>query len=306
MDLQQILNSRNAGMFVFRVSRFLPPALGQRLAYGIADYLSSRTDLALVEALKVNRWVINGGNLSSKQLNQAVKQNLRHIAHSFYTLFHYMDNSEELQKLVSFPPRIEELILRSQHREEGVIVLGLHMSNFDLVFQAAAYQGLRAVGLSLPEASEAIEWQHGFRRMAGIEILPFSIPIFRQLITRLKNGETVVTGIDRPIGGTRISPRFFGRPARLPVHHIHLALKADVPVIIMGAILSPDGVYQIRSSDYVTLRHFADHQTEILWNAEMVLEIAADIIRQAPEQWAVIHPVWTDALAEIPMEVNDA
>jgi len=306
MNLQSILNSRRAGKLIFYISSLVPPVLGKRYAYSIADYLSTHNQLTLVQALRGNRWVISEGNLSSRQLDDAVKENLRHIAHSFYTLFHYIGNPVALQKLVYFSAQVEDLILRSQQRKAGVIVLGLHLSNFDLVFQAASIHGLRAVGLSVPEESEAIEWQHSLRRMAGLEILPSSISNFRQVINRLKSGETVVTGIDRPVGGTRMSPQFFGRPAKVPVHHIHLALKANVPVIIMGAILSPDGIYHIQSSDYIEMRHFSNHQTEIIWNAERVLEIAAGIIRQAPEQWAVIQPVWPDVLAEIPLEVKDA
>ena len=37
-----------------------------------------------------------------------------------------------------------------------------------------------------------------------------------------------------------------------------------------------------------------------------VLEIAENIIRQAPDQWAVIQPVWPEALAEISSEVRNA
>jgi lauroyl/myristoyl acyltransferase len=306
MNLQSFLNSRQAGKLALRTSRLLPPGPGQRLASFLADRISSNNQLPLILALRANRWVISGGKLSASQLNEAARQNLRHIAHSYYTFFHNLSDPDALQSLVSFTPQIEELIARSQEGKEGVIVTGLHLSNFDLVFQAAARRGLRAVGLSLPEASEAIEWQHNFRRMAGLEILPASVENFRQVISRLKTGHVVVTGIDRPVNGTKAHHRFFGQPAHVPVHHIHLALKAEVPIVIMGAILCPDGIYHIHSSDYIDMRRFPNRQTEIMWNAERVLEIAADIIRQAPHQWAVMQPVWPEVLTEVPVEVENA
>jgi lauroyl/myristoyl acyltransferase len=284
----------------------MPPVLGQRLAFFLADRISLNRQLPLLIALRINRWVISGGKLSGKKLDEAARQNLRHIAHSYYTLFHNLGNADALQSLVSFTPQIEELITRSQQGKEGVIVTGLHMSNFDLVFQAAALRGLHAVGLSLPEASEAIEWQHSFRRMAGLEILPASVGNFRQLIKRLRAGNVVVTGIDRPVNGTKTHPRFFDLPAHVPVHHVHLALNAEVPIVIMGAVLASDGVYHIQSSDYIEMRHFRNRQTEILWNAENVLDIAADFIRQAPHQWAVMQPVWPEKLSEVNQEVEYA
>ena len=192
--------------------------------------------------------------------------------------------------------------MKSQEHEEGIIVTGLHLSNFDLVFQATAQRGLRAVGLSLPYASEAIEWQHHFRRSAGLEIIPASMVNFRQIIGRLKAGQMVVTGIDRPVDGVKHRPRFFGLPAHVPVHYIQLALQARVPIVIVGAILNPDGVYHIHSSDYIHMRHFPNRRDEILWNAERALEIAADIIHQAPHQWAVMQPIWPEILDEVPQE----
>ena len=306
MNLQSLLNSRRAGKIALYTSRLLPPDLGQRFAFSLADRIASRNHLPLMVALRANRWIISDGKLSGRSLDEAARQNLRHVAHSFYTLFHNMNDPEALQRLVSFPPKVEELISRSQERKEGLIITGVHLSNFDLVFQAAAQRGLHAVGLSIPEASEAIEWQHSYRRMAGLEILPASVKNFRQVITRLKAGQVVVTGIDRPVDGVKSHPRFFGHPACVPVHHIHLALKAEAPIIIIGAILGSDGIYHVQSSDYLNMRRFPDHQTEIVWNAERVLEIAEDIIRQAPDQWAVMQPVWPDLLAEVPTEVKNA
>ena len=306
MNLQSFLNSRRAGKLALLISGMLPPSMGHRLARYLADWISKHDQLPLNQALRSNRWVISQGGVTANQLEEAARQNLRNIAHSFYTLFHYLNDPVTLQNLVAFTPQIEDLIVRSQKSEAGVIVAGLHLSNFDLVFQAAALHGLRAIGLSLPEANEAIQWQHEFRQLAGLEILPASVANFRHVINRLEAGETVVTGIDRPIGTAKTRPLFFGRPAHVPVHYIHLALKARVPLIIMGAILHPDGVYHIQSSDYIELQHFSDRETEILWNAEMILEIAADIIRQTPEQWAVMQPVWPEALADIPKEVYHA
>ena len=304
MDLQTFLNSRQAGILAFRISRSLPSGLGHRLARSIADRISTRRQLPLVQAIRANRWVVSGEELSGSQLDQAVRENLRHIAQSFYTLFRCLDDPDASQSLVVFNPQIEELIIRSQEGKQGVIVAGLHLSNFDLVFQAAALHGLHAVGLSLPEASQAIEWQHHFRRQAGLEILSASLANFRQVIGRLEAGQTVVTGIDRPVKESKRKPLFFSRRAHLPVHHIQLALKARVPIVLIGAVLNSDGKYHIHASNYLEMQQFSDHQDELLWNAEKVLEIAADMIRLAPHQWGVVQPVWPEVLAELPWEVD--
>jgi lauroyl/myristoyl acyltransferase len=171
MNLQRLLNSRKAGIWALRISKSLPPALGFRFSQSVADRIVLNQRLPLVRALRLNRWVISGGQLSGADLDRAVRDVLRHIARSYYTLFHYLDNPVALQNLVEFNPQIEALIARSQEKKRGVVVAGLHLSNFDLVIQAATRRGLRCITLTLPEKTEnqeAVEWQHGFRRHSGM------------------------------------------------------------------------------------------------------------------------------------------
>jgi KDO2-lipid IV(A) lauroyltransferase len=216
------------------------------------------------------------------------------MAYGFYDLFHYLDNPEMLHNQVDYSPRAHETILNSQVSEQGVVVLGVHMSSFDAVMQATAHKGLRAMALSLPQPDEAVEWQHNYRRKAGVEILPASVSNIRQIIRRLKDGETALTGLDRPMPNPKYRPRFFGRPANVPVHYIPLAIKAKVPVVVMAAIRRKDGTYQVLSSDYLELQPHTNRQAELVQNAEKVLRVAEGFIRQAPQQWAIVQPVWTD------------
>jgi KDO2-lipid IV(A) lauroyltransferase len=256
--------------------------------------------MPLVQAVRANQWVVGGGGLSSSQLDRVVRDTLRHTAHSFYTLFRYIDNPAQLQSLIDYSPQVERLIESSQQGKQGLIVVGVHMGNFDLVLQATAMRGLRVLGLSLPQANETVEWQHGFRRQSGVEILPASLGNLRQAIRHLQAGGIVLTGIDRPMPDVKYRPRFFDHPAMVPVHHISLALKARVPLIVMTSILGSDGVYHVLSSDFLELQSYPDRQTEILNNAEMVLEIAADFIRQAPHQWTIFQPVWPEVIPGLP------
>jgi lauroyl/myristoyl acyltransferase len=294
MNLQGLLNSHRAGAVALRISRGIPPGLGYPLARFIADQIATRRQTPLVAAIRANQRMIRGENISASQLDQACIDSFRHIAHSYYTLFHWLDDPNGLQELVLFDSRIEEVIERSKQGKQGLIVAGLHMGSFDLVAQAAAYHGLHAFALSLPQPGESVEWQHRFRRQSGLEILSASIGNLRQAIERLKRGETMLTGVDRPVEEAKYRPIFFGQPASLPVHYVTLALKAQAPIVVMASILCPDGRYRILSSDYIELKPRADRQAESLENAEMILEIAAGFIRQAPHQWTVYQPVWPD------------
>ncbi len=302
MNLQRILNSRGAGIWALRISKFLSPTAGLSFSRLVAAAIASQPQLPLVRAIRLNHWVVSGGALSASELDAAARLTLGNIARSFYTLFHYIDDPVGMQRQVAFNPWLEALIARSQEKKHGLVVAGVHMSNFDLVLQAAGYHGLHGLALTLPdrsENSEAVEWQHAFRRQSGIELLPASLPNFRQAIRRLKAGECVLTGVDRPLSVAKYRPHFFGKPAHVPVHYVQLALAARVPVIVFAAMQDAQGIYQIFGTDEITLQPNSDHQSELLCNAERVLDVAASYIRQAPEQWSITLPAWPDLLPEM-------
>lgn len=303
MNLQRALNSQQAGLSALRISRILPPSAGIWLANFVADRIASRRDLPIVRAIRLNRWVVSGCKLKDAELDLEVKKTIRQIACSYYFLFHHINHPDELQKLVAFSPEIDDLIEASRRKDRGLLVAGLHMSNFDLVMQAAAWRGLEAVAVSLPEENEnrqAVEWQHHFRRQAGLEILPASLATFRKAIRRLEAGEIVLTGADRPIQTPKNQPLFFGHPASVPIHHIHLALEARVPLILICAIRRSDGKYHMLASPEIQMNRSEDRQKAILSNAEEVLKIAEGFILEAPEQWSIFQPVWPGLLELMP------
>jgi KDO2-lipid IV(A) lauroyltransferase len=210
-----------------------------------------------------------------------------------------------MQRLIVFSRQAEEMIVRtqrdpvSQHGSTGIVIVGIHLSNFDLVMQAAGALGLSVQVLSAAQPGSGYRWQNELRRQRGLEITPASITAVRQAVERLRSGGSVLTGIDRPIFDSKHRPRFFGRPACLPVHHIYLALKAKAPIYLFASILSSDGVYRISASDPIKMRPYSDRETELLRNAEAVLEVAESFIRQAPQQWSMFFPVWPEALKEL-------
>ncbi|MBN2549457.1 MAG: hypothetical protein JXB15_09890 [Anaerolineales bacterium] len=294
------MNSQRVGEAALNFSRAIPPWLGYRVADLLGGFIASRKHLPMVRAVRANQWVINGGTISGKQLDQATKQVWQNIARAFYFLFHAQKSPDILQEIIVFDPLIEELIRRSQEKKRGVVAVGVHMSYFDSVLQATTRHGLRAVTLGLPGATEAINWQTDIRRQSGLEVLPATTSNLREIIRRLEAGETFITGADYPTGKDNThKPLWFGRPAQLPTHYVHVALRAQVPVVLLAPIMRENGRCQFLVSDYIEMRPGPNRETEILENTERILEICAGFIRQAPQQWSILQPVWPEALQQM-------
>ncbi len=89
---------------------------------------------------------------------------------------------------------------------------------------------------------------------------------------------------------------FFGRESTLPVSHVQMALKADVPVVVVSMKTLPDGHYCFQASDPILMRRFKDPNEEVLWNAEQILKEIEPIIRWDVKQWSMFYPVWPDKM----------
>jgi phosphatidylinositol dimannoside acyltransferase len=292
MDMQGLLNSRRAGAGALWLCQHIPPGFGYRLSRLIATRIAANQETQAVRAVRQNQWVVHGEKPSLSELDQNVLECWQAITRSFFDLFHNLNRPSRLQSLVAYTPEVEALVARTREARHGVVIAGVHLAGFDIVAQAAALQGLRATVLSLPETTDAVDWQHEFRRKAGMEILPANLANLRYSLNQLAAGRSLLTGIDRPMPELKHQPCFFGRPARLPTHHITLALKAKVPVVVLAAVWEPEGRYRVYSSGELELISYSDRNREILCNAERVLEAASELIRKAPNQWAITHPVW--------------
>jgi len=301
INLQSIINSNFGVRAVSFLGSTVPPTVGLRIAYRVAGWKATQRHSNLIRAIRTNQWVIRGAGLDKEELDRAVRETLENIAHSLYSLYHYIDNPAEIRKLVDLAPIARGLVERPEFNGRGLMLVGLHLSNFDFVLQAMSMQGLNALVLTISDPRNGRRIEYETRLKAGTHVVPASVSSLRQAIKHLEKGGVVLTGMDRPIFDVRIRPKFFGWPATLPVHHIYLAIKAKVPVMIVATRLGADGRYHVRTSEPIEMESDSNHEKEVLRNAERVLEEAEKFIAQAPEQWSISLPVWPDLMNRVPM-----
>lgn len=254
----------------------------------------------MVRATRTNQWVAHGEQLDGPVLDTAVAENFRNIASSIFDLYHNLDNSTAFLHLIEPHPTAIQLIQRPEFSARGLVIAGVHMSNFDMVFQAGGLAGIKALGLTLPELNAGYQKQLDMRLKKGLRLVQASVGTIKHAIDHLKAGGMVITGIDRPDDSYIYRPKFFGRLAALPIHHIFLALKAHVPVIVGATIKRSDGKYHFLFSEPIEMQSHPDRHTEIVLNAETILSVAEDFIRQDPAQWAMTFPVWPEAMDLVP------
>jgi lauroyl/myristoyl acyltransferase len=283
------------------VGLLLPPRLGYAAADFIADRIAARRDAGMVQAVRVNQWVVRGEKLEGKALDRAVRETIRHSARSIFDLHRALQRPRAVQKSIFFDAGARHVMERPEYGERGLVVASLHLGNFDLILHMLTLRGMKSIVLTIPDAQDGgHRMEYESRKRAGVKLLPASFDSYREALRHLQRGGLVATGIDRPIERPRIRPLFFGRPASVPLHHIILALRAKAPIMLLVTVRRPDGKHVITSSDLIEMDPHPDRETEVRRNAEKILRAAEAFIRKNPGQWTVPLPVWPEALAAVP------
>jgi KDO2-lipid IV(A) lauroyltransferase len=300
LEIQQIINSSFGVSLVSALGRGIPPWLGLRLSDFVAERIAAQRDSEMVQAVRANQWVISGEKLEKAALDEAVRQTFRNAARSIFDLYHNIHDAAATDRLIVIDQSIQQLFERQEFGKRGLVVAGLHISNFDFVLQALHLRGFRPMVLTIPDPGGGRRVEFEMRKRTGMNLVPVSVNTLRQAIKYLQEGGVVLTGIDRPIPDAKYRPRFFGRPASLPIHHVYLATRAQVPVMIMVINMQPDGRYTVIKSHPIEMEPLPDRKVEMLRNAEKVLSIAETFIRKVPHQWTISLPVWPEALEQVP------
>ena len=301
ISLETLFNSRT-GLTLGLALCSLPPGIGYPAARWVGHWLSARKHNLSVRAVRSNQWVIHSGNISAVELDKLVTGTFQSTAVSLYEFWHYFRDPQAIKNMVEFHPGFIACFERARQAKTGLLLVVPHISNFDLIGRSTVLNGYPLHVLSYPNPSGMYQGQNQLRELPGLTVTPMAIEALRLASETLRSGGTVLTGIDRPLPNPdgKYMPRFFGKPAAMPVFHIRLALKHKLPLFVVGGVRKPDGRYFVWASDPVEMVPHPDLLQETVQNAEAVLEVAAGFIRQAQEQWAMFFPVWPEAMQHMP------
>lgn len=298
--IQDAVNSRLGVGIALAMARIVPRRSGLRLAYFIADRFSRRRQLAMVQAVRLNQYIVGREKLNAHELDELVKQNYRFTARGIFELYRTLGKPNLMSDIVELTPGFAATIERSARKNDPFMVVSAHMNQFDLLALFGAARGANLFALMYPEPGGGYAWQNRIRDEYGVEAYPTTRASLKEAIKKLQSGITVVTAADRPVPGTSQRPTFFGRKAPLPLHYIMLALKADVPIVVAANYLREDGKYEAKVSDPIYMQRMPDRTSQLICNAESVLNKIEEFISLAPAQWSMAYPVWPDFEGQVP------
>ena len=283
---------------ITRIGIFIGQHMPRWLGYGLARVISGMIACQKPQihwTVRANLRQILGPEADDVTLHEMTRHVFFHAGQTYYDFFHAIDQPPEvLAEAVRIPEAFIAQIQSETARGRGVLLLGTHMSNFDLAGLAMGTRGLPIQMLSLTNPQAGFHILNYLRAKGGYELTPITPESLRAAIRRLKSSGIVLTGMDRPIPEDRELIEFFGRPAYLPVGPVRLALMTEATVIISSCYYEPNEGYALEFTGPIEMIRTGDRRQDIRSNTRRLAVILEGYVRAHPEQWMMFHPFWLE------------
>jgi KDO2-lipid IV(A) lauroyltransferase len=299
----------NFPYYAFRAAEALVRVVPHRVAYRVGDLAAdvvTRTQPRRFEGLRGNlRQVLP--DASDAALKTVTRRNVRNLLRA------WIDVLEMRHKAGLMVRRLYTVdyhhLENALARGRGAIVVSLHLGSWE--HGIAAYNAsmgrmaLLAEALDPPQLFERVAKARG---ALGVQVIPVDIKGMRNSDERtarmigasamrdvykvLRSNGCVAIAMDRDIAGNGEPMPFFGRVAPIPVGVVELAIRTGAALVPI--VLFRDGD-RVRGEVFPELTWDADapRDAEVRRVAGEVLRLFERIIREHPDQWHVLDPIWS-------------
>jgi KDO2-lipid IV(A) lauroyltransferase len=281
------------GLFL---THWLPDPVCRALCYpfGALTYLFRPRTRRTVQANQ--RQVL--GPVSTLRLQWQTWRVLVNAYHTYYSLLRIsVLSNEQLVALVELRGR--EHLEAALARGRGVIVLGAHLANFNLLAPYIALYRTPAGAIVEPlEPPALFSFVSAVRSRTGLRLLSADREGAGAAVSLLRaNGILAVAG-DRYLGSNGMAVPFFGRPALLPHGEVILALRSGAP-IVPACVFRQGADWVIHVSPPLLIERTASLQADVQRLTQQVMDAMEAFIRQHPDQWFMFRAMWPET-AEAP------
>lgn len=295
--------------YFYRICEWLASWIPERVAYGLARALGEvlfLMDLRLRETLIANQRRLLP-DASESEIVRSARRACLTVAKNYYDLFRLPAMSQgDVRRYFTLIG--EEHIRAAVARGKGVIVVAPHLGSFNLVPALACTLGYKVVAVVEHIRDPRLhDYFLHLRKNHGLEVVTNSPQDVRVILRTLREGGIVLMLADRNVGTATDEVVFFGERTHLPAGPGLVARRT-------GATILPAYSYRTGNGGSVAValpplalptvkgtpeqRRAADTQA-----ITRAIEVG---IMRAPDQWAVLQPVWPMAPERSPVFANAA
>lgn len=296
MGLIELIFSRIGPYLGLILSRILPQKVAYKVGDWIVQVLLRQTDSVLYKSVRANQAVVRGWSYEDIRLHAVVGEVLSNAAHGLVDWFRVLSKPSLQENLpCTIDPLVIDQGVEAQEEGRGSVMVGAHLSSFNIFLMKIAEQQWPVQVLTYPEEEGSYQSDNVFRRKFGLNVTPISTSSLRAAFQRLKAGGIVLTAVDRPDTGTE-ELTFFGRPATMPTGHARLAIRTGSYVVVLAVQKVRQGFYNVVGTRLAKPNSSGDLARDVRALAQQVLHQMEEYIKERPSEWLMFTPVWPEVI----------
>lgn len=181
---------------------------------------------------------------------------------------------------------------RAQAQGKGVLILTLHIGNWEFLTLGALAGGIKASLIYRPlDFTPADRFFYQYRSRFGAQPIPKKKSM-RKVLNALKRKECVGILLDQDSGrAAGVFADFFGHTACTNKGMALLALKTEAPVVPAYAVRHGNRFEVVFDAEIPLIRN-AENGDDLQANTAQYNRVLEEIIRRYPEQWLWMHQRW--------------
>lgn len=190
----------------------------------------------------------------------------------------------------------EEILLGALATGKGIIILTLHMGNWEIGGIALAERGFSPPTIAyFPDSHGTIEQQRnilrGLTNTKHVELKEGEFSAIRFLRILQEGGVIAIQG-DRVQYDKGIDMEMFGHTASFPQGPIVLASAADALILPAFMVMNGYNTYDIYVEKPLSVEVYSRREETIRNNLVKIIGIFEKYIKKYPDQWYTFMPFW--------------
>ncbi|MBI2847338.1 MAG: lysophospholipid acyltransferase family protein [Chloroflexi bacterium] len=232
-----------------------------------------------------------GKDASPKQVASAARKSIRNYFKFIVEFLRFPRlRQEDMAKQIMFSSW--DNLDKAFQEGKGVILIGLHMGNWDLAAAAVAVRKYPLNVIVNAFGSQSLTQIAGsVREKLGMKLIPRNGGA-RKLAQALRKNEMVALLIDQPEADSCLEVQFLGEPARVPAGAATLALKTGARVIIGGMVRLPNNRFLGLLDEPTEFKTTDDFQQNVLALTQSIMASLEKMVKSYPDQWYMFRPMW--------------
>ena len=281
-----------------KTARFMPMRLGYYLAVLCGDVLfllSAKRRKIVSDNIKH----VPGLELDKRRQRGTIRSVFKHMTKNYFDLTKLsqlrLDKLEENVTIEGWH-HLAEAVTNAR----GTIIASAHLGNFDFAAQVLALRGIKmTIFVEDFNSTPFLRNVAKLRQRNGARTIPVSTGALREGLQILRHGGTIGIACDRDIQGNGLKVNFFGEATLLPVGAVSLALRTGAAIVPIFGVRQSNNRYSIYIEPPLRLFGNGNRSQSVRAGLEKLTAIMERYIRQYPEQWVVLEPIWRNQVDEL-------